>query len=99
MGAGVGRRWKGQRGLEGGMGGGIVNAIGFDGSEVSVKQAADCFFLLNGSLRAVGRAGACFIAFPGSSPVAAPAESVANRQTLVSSIGANFCLASVDTAT
>lgn len=46
MGAGVGRRWKGQRGLEGGMGGGIVNAIGFDGSEVSVKQAADCFFFV-----------------------------------------------------
>lgn len=28
--------------------GGGVNAIGFDGSEVSVKQAADCVFLLNG---------------------------------------------------
>lgn len=41
MGAGVG----GGRG----KGGGGVNAIGFDGSEVSVKQAADCvFFLLNG---------------------------------------------------
>lgn len=40
MGAGVG----GGRG----KGGGGVNAIGFDGSEVSVKQAADCVFLLNG---------------------------------------------------
>lgn len=58
-----------------------MNAIGFDGSEVSVKQAADCFFLLNGSLRAVGRAGDCFIAFPGSSLVAALAESVSNRQS------------------
>lgn len=74
----------GGRGRGGGMRRGGVNAIGFDGSEVSVKQAADCFvFLLNGSLRVVGRAGDCFIAFPGSSPVAALAESIANRQSVL----------------